>query len=123
MQPKHVLTRPSLDCFRRRRFFLTLLHICGKLDGLPGPKRRENRSTLSGRKSGNSSRTSTLAYLDGSIAASGVSNLLSAFISAVSAESDFALSELVWVFNGILGGGISSLSLFKLFDSASKEHD
>lgn len=119
---KPILTRPSRDCFLRRRFFLTLLQICGKLDGLPGPKRRENRSTLSGRKSGKSSRTSTLAYLDGSIAASGVSNFLSALISAVSAESDFALSELNWDFNGILGGGISSLSLFKFFDSAIKVH-
>lgn len=36
--------------------------------------------TLSGRKSGNNSVTSTLAYFDGSMAANGVSSLLSVLL-------------------------------------------
>lgn len=72
---------PSFDNFRRFRRFRTLRQICGKLDGLPGPKRRENRNTLSGRKSGNSSQTSTFAYFEGSIAANGVSSFFSMLFS------------------------------------------
>lgn len=91
------LTRPSLDCLRLRRLRRTLRHICGKLDGLPGPKRREKRNTLSGRKSGNSSRTSTFAYFDGNIAANGVSNFRSDFVSSpllLSLGSVFVASPL-----------------------------
>lgn len=110
------LTRFSRDCFRLRRFFRTLLHICGRLVGLPGPNRREKRSTLSGRKSGNSSRTSTFAYFDGSIAANGVSNFrsfsrsLSRFASSPESLSDLFDSWLICVFSGMLGGGINALS-------------
>lgn len=72
----------SIECrFRRRR--RTLRHICGKLDGLPGPNSREKRRTLSGLKSGNISRTSTFAYLEGSIAARGVDNFFSLSAEAV----------------------------------------
>lgn len=129
----HTLTVPSLDCFRRWRRLRTLRHICGKLDGFPGPNKRENRKTLSGRKSGNNSRTSTFAYFDGSIAASGVSNFLSgAFESDLLSSSQLSERAASWLnkilekmfqkfqiyvtylscdFNGRLGGGIRSLSL------------
>lgn len=75
---------PSLDCFLFRRLRRTLRQICGRLVGLPGPNRRENRSTLSGRKSGKSSRTSTFAYFDGNIAANGVSSFFSPPLSSSS---------------------------------------
>lgn len=92
-----MLTRFSRDCFRFRRFLRTLRQICGKLVGLPGPNSRENRRTLSGRKSGKSSRTSTLAYFDGNIAASGVSSLRSAFFPS---SPEPVLSDLYesWLF-------------------------
>lgn len=72
-----TLEDPSCDIFRRPRRLRTLRQICGKLEGLPGPKSREKRSTLSGRKSGKSSRTSMFAYLEGNIAAKGVSSFFS----------------------------------------------
>lgn len=77
MRNDFILTRLSRDCFRFLLFLRTLLQICGKLVGFPGPNNRENLNTLSGRKSGKISRTSTFAYLDGSIAANGVSSLRS----------------------------------------------
>lgn len=88
---------PSFDIFRRFRRFRTLRQICGKLDGLPGPKRRENRNTLSGRKSGNSSQTSTFAYFDGSIAANGVSSFFSMLFSKlelVISAKEFVLGDI-----------------------------
>lgn len=124
------LTRNSRDCFLFLRFRRTLRHIWGKLVGLPGPNNRENLNTLSGRKSGNSSRTSTFAYFEGSIAANGVSNFFSPCLS--SPPSDFVESVLfkhkklfnfirpyyefcdvylIWDLNGKLGGGINSVSL------------
>jgi len=68
----------SLDWLRFRRRLRTCLQIWGRLVGLPGPKRREKRSTFWGRKSGKSSRTSTFWYLEGRMSASGVSSLRSA---------------------------------------------
>lgn len=97
MQNIDYVTFPlSRDCFLFRRFRRTLRHICGKLVGLPGPNSLEKRSTLSGRKSGNKSRTSTFAYFDGNIAANGVSNFRSSAlsISDLSFDSDFVESVL-----------------------------
>lgn len=95
-----TFTRPSRDGFRFRRFRRTLRHICGKLVGFPGPNNRENRSTLSGRKSGKSSQTSVFAYFDGSIAANGVSNFRSFSLASSNAPgvlgpSDFPASSLM----------------------------